>query len=155
MTTAKIGDTVEVHYHGTLVDGTTFDSSREHEPLVLTIGQGQMPPDFEEALVGMHEGERKTISIPCESAFGEHDAGMVLAVPAATIDVGETLAVGTLLRAQGPDGETASFTIVAIEEETVIMDGNHPLAGHDLTFELELLRIAQSAPMAAPPGRLS
>ncbi|NEV63536.1 FKBP-type peptidyl-prolyl cis-trans isomerase [Thiorhodococcus minor] len=155
MATAKLGDRVEVHYSGTLGDGTTFDTSRDREPLVFTIGQGRMLPDFEEAFVGMREGERKTIVVPCESAFGEHDTGMALTVPADTIDVGEELAVGTILRAQGPDGEAASFTIVAIEEEAVILDGNHPLAGHDLTFELELVRIAESAPLAASPGRLS
>jgi FKBP-type peptidyl-prolyl cis-trans isomerase 2 len=155
MTTAKPGDTVKVHYNGTLADGTSFDSSRDHEPLEFTIGKGTMLPDFEEAILGMREGEQKTITIPCENAFGEHDASMNLEVPRSTIDVGAELLVGTQLRAQGPEGETASFTIVALDEENVIMDGNHPLAGHDLTYHLELVQIEPSASPAPPPQRLS
>ncbi|MBK1717320.1 FKBP-type peptidyl-prolyl cis-trans isomerase [Thiocystis violacea] len=155
MTTAKLGDRVEVHYRGTLADGTTFDSSRGRELLVFTLGQGQMLPDFEEALIGMGAGERKTIIIPCESAYGEHDTRMNLTVPKDAIDVGTALEVGTILRAQAPDGETASFTIVALDAETVSMDGNHPLAGHDLTFDLELVRIVASAPTAASPQGLA
>lgn len=155
MTTAKLGDRVEVHYEGALADGTTFDSSREREPLIFTLGQGRMLPDFEEAVIGMRAGERKTVTIPCESAYGEHDTGMSLTVPRDAIEVAEALEVGTVLCAQSPDGETASFMIVALDAETVILDGNHPLAGHDLTFHLELLRIAPATAMAAAPRQLS
>lgn len=153
MATAKPGDTVKVHYSGTLADGTHFDSSRDQEPLEFTIGTGTMLPDFEEAILGMREGERKTITIPCENAFGEHDAAMNLTVPRNMINVEVELQVGTLLRAQGPEGETASFTIVGLDDENVIMDGNHLLAGHDLTYDLELIQIAASAPTAAAPSR--
>ncbi|MEY6431840.1 FKBP-type peptidyl-prolyl cis-trans isomerase [Thioalkalicoccus limnaeus] len=153
MATAKPGDTVKVHYSGTLADGTHFDSSRDQEPLEFTIGRGTMLADFEEAILGMHEGERKTITIPCENAFGELDGAMNLTVPRNMIDVEVELRVGTRLRAQGPEGETANFTVVALDDENVIMDGNHPLAGHDLTFDLELVRIGASTSVAAPPFR--
>ncbi len=142
MITAKVGDKVRVHYTATLADGTELDSSRDREPLELRVGDGVMLPDFEDAVVGMFAGERKTIVIPCESAYGEHDAAMDLTVSRDALPEHFELAVGTVLRAQGPEGETATFTVTAIEGETVMIDGNHPLAGHDLRFELELVEIA-------------
>jgi len=142
MAAAKLGDTVKVHYTGTLADGTQFDSSRGREPLQLTLGEGAMLPDFEEAILGMADGERKTVTIPCESAFGEHVAELNLSVPRESIGADLELAVGSVLRATGPEGETANFVVLGFEDENVIMDGNHPLAGHDLTYELELMQIA-------------
>ncbi len=141
MTQAKLGDTVKVHYTGTLADGTRFDSSRDREPLEVKLGEGVVLPDFEEALLGMTEGEHKTVRIPCENAFGEHDAELNLNVPRESIGTDADLVVGSVLHARGPNGETASFTVIGLEEESVVVDGNHPLAGHDLTFELELVQI--------------
>lgn len=141
MATVKPGDRVKVHYTGILVDGTEFDSSRNREPLEFKLGEGEMLPDFEEAILGMREGEHKTITIPCESAYGEHDSEMDLSVPRDSIPEDIELAVGTVLQARGPDGETASFTVMGFEEDRVMMDGNHPLAGHDLTYEVELVQI--------------
>ena len=140
--TAKIGDRVKVHYTGTLVDGTEFDTSREREPLEFTLGDETMLPDFEAAVIGMVEGERKTITIPCEGAYGEQDASLNLDVPRDALPTDVDLSVGTVLKASGPDGQSASFRVVSIEEDQVAMDGNHPLAGLDLTFQLELVAIA-------------
>ena len=141
MTVVKTGDTVQVHYTGTLIDGTVFDSSREREPMEFKVGEGQLLPDFEYAVIGMKPGERKTISIPCEGAYGEHDADMDLIVPRDSIPEEIAVEVGAVLNAKGPEGENATFRVVGIQEDQVIMDGNHPLAGHDLTFELELVKI--------------
>lgn len=142
MSEAKSGDTVKVHYTGTLTDGTEFDSSRGQEPLEFTLGQGQMISGFEEAVVGMTLGENKTITIPSDEAYGERNDAMVQQVPRGAIPPEIELAEGMLLQAQGPDGETLRFTVADFNEEEVTVDGNHPLAGRDLTFELELVQIA-------------
>jgi len=142
MSEAKSGDTVKVHYTGTLADGTEFDSSRGQEPLEFTLGQGQMISGFEEAVVGMALGENKTITITSEEAYGERNDAMVQQVPRGAIPPEIELAEGMLLQAQGPDGETLRFTVADFNEEEVTVDGNHPLAGRDLTFELELVQIA-------------
>jgi FKBP-type peptidyl-prolyl cis-trans isomerase 2 len=142
MTEAKSGDTVKVHYTGTLTDGTEFDSSRGQEPLEFTLGQGQMISGFEEAVVGMAPGENKTITIASGEAYGERNESMVQQVPRTAIPPEIELAQGMLLQAQGPDGETLRFTVADFNDEEVTVDGNHPLAGRDLTFQLELVQIA-------------
>ncbi|MBK1620371.1 peptidylprolyl isomerase [Lamprobacter modestohalophilus] len=143
MTEAKSGDTVKVHYTGTLTDGTEFDSSRGQEPLEFTLGQGQMISGFEEAVVGMTLGENKTITIASGEAYGERNESMVQQVPRTAIPPEIKLAQGMLLQAQGPDGETLQFTVADFNDEEVTVDGNHPLAGRDLTFQLELVQIAE------------
>ena len=141
MATAKFGDTVRVHYAGTLIDGTEFASSRGREPLEFKLGQGTLLPDFESAVIGMRTGECKTVTIPCADAYGEHDADLNLQVPRSVLPADIELSVGAVLQAERPDGETADFRVVAIEGDQVVMDGNHPLAGHDLVFDLELVCI--------------
>ncbi|NBC49146.1 MAG: peptidylprolyl isomerase [Gammaproteobacteria bacterium] len=142
MSEAKTGDTVKVHYTGTLTDGTQFDSSRGQEPLEFTLGQSQMIGGFEEAVVGMSQGENKTVTIPSTEAYGERNESMVQQVPRSAIPPEIELAPGLMLQAQGPDGETLRFTVADFDEESVTVDGNHPLAGRDLVFELELVEIA-------------
>lgn len=142
MSEAKSGDTVKVHYTGTLSDGTEFDSSRGQEPLEFTLGQGQMISGFEEAVVGMTLGENKTVTLASEEAYGERNEAMVQEVPRSAIPPEIKLTEGMLLQAQGPDGETLRFTVADFNEEAVTVDGNHPLAGRDLTFQLELVQIA-------------
>jgi FKBP-type peptidyl-prolyl cis-trans isomerase 2 len=142
MTEAKSGDTVKVHFTGTLIDGTQFDSSRGQEPLEFTLGQGHMITGFEEAVVGMKPGENKTITIVSGEAYGERNEAMVQEVPRSAIPAEIELAEGMLLQAQSPDGETLRFTVADFNDEAVTVDGNHPLAGRDLTFELELVQIA-------------
>lgn len=141
MTEAKTGDTVKVHYSGALADGSEFDSSRGHEPLEFTLGQGSLIPGFENAVVGMTPGEQKKITIPCEQAYGERNPGMLLSVPREAIPDDIELAQGVTLHAQNPDGQTIRVTITSFDDQQVTVDGNHPLAGHDLIFDLELVAI--------------
>lgn len=142
MSEAKSGDTVKVHYTGTLADGTEFDSSRGQEPLEFTLGEGQMISGFEEAVVGMEPGENKTVTLVSDEAYGERNEAMVQQVPRSAIPPEIELSEGLLLQAQGPEGETLRFTVADFNEEAVTVDGNHPLAGRDLTFQLELVQIA-------------
>lgn len=142
MSQAKNGDTVKVHYVGTLTDGTLFDSSQGREPLEFTLGSGNVIPGFENALVGMSAGEGKTVTIPADEAYGQRHEHMIREVPRASIPDEIELADGMVLHAQGPEGQTLSFTVESFDDETVKIDGNNPLAGKDLTFALELVEIS-------------
>ncbi len=141
MTQAKSGDTVKVHYTGTLADGTQFDSSRGGEPLEFQLGAGQLIPGFENAVAGMSVGDTKTVTIPSEEAYGPHRPEMVQQFPRKDIPDSIELAPGITLMAQDPEGNTVRLTVVEFDDQTVTMDANHPLAGKDLTFELELVAI--------------
>ncbi len=141
MTQAKSGDTVKVHYTGTLQDGTQFDSSRGGEPLEFQLGAGQLIPGFENAVAGMNVGDTKTVTIPAEEAYGPHRPEMVQKFPRQDIPDSIELAPGITLMAQDPEGNTVRLTVVEFDDDTVTMDANHPLAGKDLTFELELVAI--------------
>jgi len=141
MSEAKSGDTVKVHYTGSFPDGTEFDSSRGQDPLQFTLGQGGMIAGFEEAVVGMSPGDSKTVTVPSEQAYGERNEGMVQEVPRSAIPDEIELTKGLRLQAQGPEGQTLAFTVADFDEETVTVDGNHPLAGQDLVFELELVDV--------------
>lgn len=141
MSQAKSGDTVKVHYVGTLTDGTLFDSSQGRDPLELTLGGGNVIPGFENALIGMTAGENKTVTIPAEEAYGQRHEQMTREVPRASIPDDIELAQGMVLHAQGPEGQTLSFSVDSFDEEKVKIDGSHPLAGKDLTFALELVEV--------------
>jgi peptidylprolyl isomerase len=141
MSQAKSGDTVKVHYTGTLDDGTQFDSSQGGEPLEITLGSGNIIPGFENAVLGMSAGDTKTVTIPSDHAYGPRNDNLTQEVPRNVIPDDIELAQGMLLHAQGPDGQTVSFTVLSFDEESVRIDGNHPLAGQDLTFALELVEI--------------
>ncbi|MCF7982995.1 MAG: peptidylprolyl isomerase [Thiohalocapsa sp.] len=142
MSEAKSGDFVKVHYTGSLSDGTQFDSSQGQEPLAFTLGEGNMIPGFEQAVMGMSQGDKKTITIPCGEAYGERNEDMKQVVPRSVIPDEIDLVEGMVLHAEGPDGQTVRFTVAGFDEQQVQIDGNHPLAGHDLTFDLELVEIA-------------
>jgi FKBP-type peptidyl-prolyl cis-trans isomerase 2 len=141
MSQVKSGDTVKVHYTGTLNDGTQFDSSQGQDPLEFTLGGGNIIPGFEAAVLGMSIGDKKTVTIPCDEAYGPHNAEMTQDVPRSAMPEDVELAEGMVLHANGPEGQTLSFTVVQFDEESVKVDGNHPLAGEDLTFALELVSI--------------
>ena len=141
MSAAKSGDTVKVHYTGTLNDGSQFDSSQGREPLEFTLGEGQVIPGFDEAVSGMAIGDSKTVTIPFGEAYGARSEEMIQLVPREAIPDDIELELGLVLSAQGPDGHTLTFTVVEIGDEQVTVDGNHPLAGQDLTFALELVSI--------------
>lgn len=143
MSEAKSGDTVKVHYTGTLEDGTEFDSSRGREPLEFTLGEGRIIPGFEEAVIGMQVGDTKTVVIPPENAYGQRHEEAVQQVPKTMIpeELRSQLQVGMQLQARDPNGQPMLLTVMEIDEETVTMDANHPLAGKDLTFDLELVQV--------------
>ena len=137
---AQPGDTVRVHYTGTLDDGTEFDSSAGRDPLEFTLGAGQVVPGFDAAVTGMRLGEKKTVTIPAAEAYGEPRQDLLLTVPRAQVPPNMSPRVGQ--RLQVGRGENAFPVVVhEVTDEHVILDGNHPLAGQDLTFALELVAI--------------
>ena len=142
MTLAKAGDTVKVHYTGTLDDGTIFDSSEEREPLEFQLGGGQVIPGFEDAVVGMNVGDIKTTRISSEEAYGLHDEDMVLTVPREQFPPDIEPELDQQLQLRQPDGSSFVVTIIDITEDNVTLDGNHPLAGEALTFTIQLVEIA-------------
>lgn len=140
MTQAKRGDTVHVHYRGTLDDGTEFDSSQGSDPIVFTIGAGQVIPGFEDAIEGMTPGDKKTERMEAENAYGDRRDELVFTVGRDQMPEGE-VEVGDMLRVGFPDGSNAAVQVTGVDDKSVTLDANHPLAGKPLTFELELVTI--------------
>ena len=145
MTQVKTGDTVHIHYTGTLNDGTTFDSSEGREPLTFEVGSGQIIPGLDSAIPGMTVGDKKTVNVACDDAYGQMNPAMRQDVPRADIPAEIPLEVGLRLRMQTQDGQVIPVTVAAVEEESVTLDANHPLAGEDLTFNIELVKIGEAA----------
>ena len=141
MTQAKTGDTVRVHYTGTLADGSQFDSSEGREPMEFTLGNGDLIPGFEDATLGMSVNDKKSVTIPADEAYGPHDPDMVQEIDRSDLPPDVPLETGLRLQAEADDGSTVLVTITTITDQTVILDGNHPLAGKDLTFDIELVEI--------------
>lgn len=139
--TARQGDTVKVHYTGTLDNGEVFDSSAERDPLEFTLGEGQLIPGFEEAVIGMESGEVRTVRIPAERAYGPHRAEMAVQVSRDHFPDGVQPEVGQMLQVNQENGEQVIVTVTDIEGDAVTLDANHPLAGKDLTFEIRLMEI--------------
>ena len=138
---AKKGDKVSIHYIGTLADGTVFDSSRDREPLQFELGGGQVIPGFETAVLGMTPGETKKVSIPPDQAYGERHDEMVGRLEKSQLPPDLDPQVGMQLESRDDKGQMFLLTVVAVEEDTVTVDANHPLAGETLTFDLELVSI--------------
>jgi FKBP-type peptidyl-prolyl cis-trans isomerase 2 len=138
---AKNGNTVQVHYTGKLADGTVFDSSVGREPFEFTLGAGQVIPGFEKAALGMKVGEKKTVTIPADEAYGPHRDEQVVELPREELPSGMTPEVGQQLVVTQQDGRQIIVVITEVSDETVTIDANHPLAGKDLTFEIELVKI--------------
>jgi len=141
MKQAKSGDTVKVHYTGTLNDGSQFDSSADREPLEVTLGSGQVIPGFESALEGMNEGDTKTVTIPAEQAYGPRVDAAVQTIPRSAVPEHIELQVGLKLQAMAEGGQPVMVTVADLNDDTVSLDANHPLAGEDLTFSLELVEV--------------
>ena len=141
MTTAQVGNRVRVHYTGRLDDGEVFDSSEGGTPLSFTIGNGQVIPGFENGVIGMAPGDARTVHISCADAYGERRDDGVLQVPRDEFPPDMTLEVGASVQGQQQSGQTVTFTIMAVSNEAVTLDANHPLAGKDLTFDLTLVSI--------------
>ena len=141
MATATTGTTVSIHYTGTLSDGTTFDTSEGRDPLSFEMGKGQIIPGLEQALDGMTEGESKTVTIPADQAYGAHVPEGVQDVPRSMIPDHIPLDLGTQLQVQTPEGQQTQVVVTQVTDETVTLDGNHPLAGKDLTFAFEVVSV--------------
>ena len=145
MTQAKSGDTVKIHYTGTLDDGTEFDSSAGRDPLEFTVGSGQVIPGFDKAVEGMNVGESKSVNIPAEDAYGPHHEQMVQEVPRTALPDELEPEEGMALQAKGQDGQIINLTVTEVGDEAITVDANHPLAGKALNFDIELVDVSQSA----------
>lgn len=142
MSKVKEGDTVKVHYTGTLTDGTVFDTSAEREPLEFTLGQGQLIPGFEKAVVGMNVGDSTEVEIPSDDAYGESREDLVISVPKDQLPDDVEPQVGMQLQVNQQDGQPIPVRITEVGDENLTLDANHPLAGQDLKFEIELVEVA-------------
>lgn len=145
MTNAKNGDTVRINYTGRLTDGTEFDSSAGGEPLQFTLGAGQVIPGLEARVIGMETGSKSTVTIPSQEAYGPHHAEAVQSMDRATVPPDLELRVGSRLQARTADGRVVPLTVVELDETSVKVDANHPLAGQDLVFDIELVEIVKAA----------
>ena len=141
MQQAKSGDTVKVDYTGKLEDGTVFDTSASRGPLQFVIGGGQIIPGFDKAVIGMNVGDKKTINIPSEQAYGPHLEDKILEVNQAQIPKHLNLEVGQQVQVPQKDGSKVFFVVTGVSETSVTLDGNHPLAGKDLVFNIQLVEI--------------
>lgn len=141
MSKAKTNDTVKVHYTGTLLTGEVFDSSVERDPLQFTVGAGQMIKGFDDAVNGMELNEKTKVTIPCAEAYGERNDQMIQQVPRTELPAEMKPEVGQTLVATGQDGQQQHVLVTGVDEESIQIDANHPLAGQDLVFEIELVEI--------------
>ena len=145
MSQATNGSVVRINYTGKLTNGTVFDTSKVdgREPLSFRLGQNQVLPKLEAEIIGMSVGEKKTVAVDANDAYGPHQKQAIQKIPRSEIPDGVDLTVGNNLQATGHDGEIVPLRVLAANEETVTLDANHPLAGHKLTFEIELIEIVK------------
>lgn len=141
MAEVKSGDTVSIHYKGTLEDGTVFDSSEGRDPLQFEVGSGQIIPGLDEAIPGMSIGDKKSVTVPPEQAYGDANPDAIQSVPRDTVPDELDIAVGMPLQVQTQDGRQVPVTVKEITDDTVVLDANHPLAGKTLTFDIELVAV--------------
>ncbi|MCL8006587.1 peptidylprolyl isomerase [Gelidibacter japonicus] len=141
MSQVKVNDTVKVHYTGKLTNGQVFDSSLEREPLEITVGEGKLIPGFENALLNMQVNEKKTVEIGKEEAYGDIQKELFHQVTKDQLPQDIQPEVGMGLASKAPDGTEHQFRVVEVQEDHIVVDGNHPLAGQDLVFDLELVEI--------------
>lgn len=144
MTQAKEDDTVRVHYTVKLDNDTIVGSTKNQEPLQFTLGKGQVLPGFEQAVVGMNSGESKTILVAADQAFGPHLDEMVVVVDRGRLPGGLDAKEGDRIKLQTETGETMTVSVTDVSESTITIDGNHPLAGKDLIFDIEFIEVVQS-----------
>lgn len=141
MSQVQGNETVKLHYTGKLNDGQVFDTSVQREPLEVKLGEGRLIPGFEKGLVDMQVNEKKTITIPKEEAYGDVQKELFQKIPSENLPQDIKPEVGMGLVSKNPDGSERQLRIAEVKEDFIIVDANHPLAGQDLTFELELLEI--------------
>lgn len=138
---AKKGDNVQVHYTGKLEDGSVFDSSVQREPLGFTVGGGQMIQGFDAAVNGMAVGDKKTVTIPAAEAYGERRDDMLIDVPRTQVPADIKPEIGMQLTLQGGNGQPMPVIVIHVDDEKITLDANHHLAGKDLIFDIELVKI--------------
>jgi peptidylprolyl isomerase len=141
MSQVKENDTVKVHYTGKLNNGKIFDSSLEREPLEVKLGQGMLIPGFEKGIINMKLNEKKTINIPVSEAYGDVQKELLYEVKKEQLPQDMTPEVGMGLASKDENGREVQFRVAAVNDDHIIVDANHPLAGQDLIFELELMEI--------------
>jgi len=141
MSQAKDGDAVKVHYTGKLEDGTVFDTSREREPLAVTLGASQVIPGFENGLIGMAVGDTKTITLPPEEGYGAKREDLIVDVERTNFPENVDPKVGERFQVKQPDDSVINVQVTAVKGDQVTLDANHPLAGKTLTFEIEMMEI--------------
>jgi peptidylprolyl isomerase len=151
MKQVKSGDKVKVHYHGKLTSGETFDSSNGREPLEFEVGSGMVIKGFDDGVTGMTVGEKKTITIPFDQAYGPRNPEMVIDVPKDRFPQDMELELGMPLGMSDGQGNNYQVTVVEIKDESVLLDANHPLAGQDLVFDLDLVEIVEKSPLIIMP----
>ncbi|MEO8582222.1 MAG: peptidylprolyl isomerase [Flavitalea sp.] len=150
MANAKSGDKVKVHYHGRLADGSTFDSSSGREPLEFTVGKGDVIKGFDDGVTGMSVGDKKTVHIQANDAYGPSDESRIIEFPKTNFPPDMKPEVGMQLNMTNGAGEVIPVVIKEVEVEHVILDANHPLAGKDLIFDIELVDIAGGSRIIMP-----
>ncbi|WP_339659379.1 peptidylprolyl isomerase [uncultured Polaribacter sp.] len=143
MIQVKENNTVKVNYTGKLSDGQIFDTSEGKEPIEFTLGQGQIIPGFEKGLMDMKLKEKKTITIAKEEAYGEINTDLIQEVNKSELPKDMAPEVGMGLVSKTPDGQEMNLMVIEVKEESIIIDGNHPLAGKDLIFDAEVVEIVQ------------
>ena len=141
MSQAKSGDTVRINYTGTLTTGETFDSSEGRDPLEFVVGSGQIIPGLDAAIPGMAVGDTKKVEVPCAQAYGETNPDARQSVPRDQIPDNIPLDLGTQLQMQTPQGQVMQVVVAEVTDAEVTLDANHPLAGKDLVFDIEMVGI--------------
>ncbi len=150
MQQVKSGDTVKVHYHGKLTDGTTFDSSEGREPLEFTVGNGDVIKGFDDGVTGMSVGQKKTVHIPADDAYGQKDENRIVEFPKTNFPPDLKPEVGMQLNMTNGSGQVIPVVIHEVGQDTVMLDANHPLAGQDLVFDIELVDIGGGSRIIMP-----
>ena len=140
-TTAKPGDAVAVHYTGKLDDGTVFDTSKNRAPLQFVVGERRVIPGFDRAVTGMSPGETKIADVPAEEAYGPRRPELVMDFPRDRVPPDIAAEVGQKLQVQTHDGQAIPAVVIETSDSSITLDANHPLAGRDLTFEIELVDV--------------
>ena len=151
MQQAKKGDKIKIHYHGRLNDGTVFDSSNGRQPLEFEVGSGMVIPGFDAGVTGMSVGEKKTINIPFMEAYGPVQNEMIIEFPKTNFPAEMKPEVGMQLNMSNQSGQQFPVVIKEIKDEVIVLDANHPLAGKDLIFDLELVEIVGGSPLIIVP----
>ncbi|HVF95888.1 MAG TPA: peptidylprolyl isomerase [Flavisolibacter sp.] len=150
MQQANNGDKVKVHYHGRLRNGETFDSSEGREPLEFTVGEGQMIKGFDDGVQGMQVGDKKTVEIGADAAYGQHEAANLIEFPNDQFPPDMKPEVGMQLMLSNDQGQQFPVVIAEIKDQSVVLDANHPLAGQDLIFDIEMMAIESKSRIIMP-----